>query len=208
MIATPDEHDERDVVRRALLLSLRPRFAAAILDGTKTVELRRTRLAAPLGTALVLYASSPIMAVVGTATLAERHTASPSAIWRAHRHALGLTYGEFTEYLAGVDQATALTIERPQALPDPFTLAWLRRHAGFRPPQSYRYIAPSDPTPLRDLASAQGHGRSEAAEFHPGWHSRPTGCSINDGLQSMPDSPDTTNLQRQQHLITGRNPRV
>lgn len=154
MIATPSTDDERDVVRRALLLSLRPRFAAAILEGTKTVELRRTRLSAPPGTTLVLYASSPIMAVVGTATLADRHTASPTTIWRTHRHALSLTHAEFTHYLSGVDQATAITIENPQALPDPFTLTWLRRHAGFQPPQSYRYIAPNDPTPLQHLASA------------------------------------------------------
>jgi predicted transcriptional regulator len=154
MIATPGTDDERDVVRRALLLSLRPRFAAAILDGTKTVELRRTRLSAPPGTLLVLYASSPIMAVVGTATLADRHTASPTLIWRVHRHALGLTHAEFADYLTGADQATAITIENPRALPDPFTLAWLRRHTGFQPPQSYRYIASSDPTPLQDLASA------------------------------------------------------
>jgi predicted transcriptional regulator len=157
MIATPGTHEEQDIARRALLLSLRPRFATAILDGTKTVELRRTRLSAPPGTPLVLYASSPIMAVVGTAVLAERHTASPATIWRTHRRALGLTRAEFNDYLTGVDQATAITISNPQALPDPFTLAWLRGHAGFQPPQSYRYIAPKDPTPLQDLASAHAH---------------------------------------------------
>jgi predicted transcriptional regulator len=154
MIATPDAQGDEPVLRRALLLSLRPRFATAILDGSKTVELRRTRIAALPGTLLVLYASSPIMAVVGTAILLDRHTASPSTIWRTHRVALGLERGEFFEYLAGADQATAITIGNPQALPDPFTLAWLRDHAGFQPPQSYRYIAPSDPAPLHNLAAA------------------------------------------------------
>ena len=166
MIATPDTDDERTNVQRALLLSLRPRFANAILAGTKTVELRRTRLSAPPGTPLVLYASSPIMAVVGTATLADRHTASPAALWRAYRDAMGLTREEFASYLAGVAQATAITIENPHALPDPFTLAWLRRHTGFRPPQSYRYIAQGDPTPLRDLASAHTPQRHRGSYEH------------------------------------------
>lgn len=157
MIATPGSDYGQDVLRRALLLSLRPRFATAILDGTKTVELRRTRVSAPPGTLLVLYASSPVMAVVGTAIVADRHTATPAGIWRAHRDTLGLTRTEFTDYLTGVDQATAIVIDNPQALPDPFTLAWLRRHAAFHPPQSYRYIASSDPTPLQDLASAHAH---------------------------------------------------
>jgi hypothetical protein len=30
-------------------------------------------------------------------------------------------------------------------------LTWLRSHTWFQPPQSYRYIAPTDPAPLREL---------------------------------------------------------
>lgn len=151
MIATPDPQGDENPLPRALLLSLRPRFAHAILDGSKTVELRRTRVAAPPGTPLVLYASSPTMAVVGIATLSDRHTASPSTIWRKHRQNLGLTRAEFTEYLVGADQATALTISDIHTLANPLTLAWLRTHAAFQPPQSYRYVASTDPTPLHDL---------------------------------------------------------
>jgi predicted transcriptional regulator len=52
---------------RTLLLSLRPRFADAILAGAKTVELRRRPINARPGTAILLYASRPMMAIVGTA---------------------------------------------------------------------------------------------------------------------------------------------
>ena len=54
--------------RRTLLLSLRPRFAQAILSGAKTVEVRRRPVNAPPQTPIILYASSPTMAIVGTAT--------------------------------------------------------------------------------------------------------------------------------------------
>lgn len=91
------------------------------------------------------------MAVVGVAILDERHTARPSTIWRCHRAGLGLSRAEFNHYLAGAQFATALAITGAQALPDPFTLAWLRSHARFQPPQSYRYVAPTDPAPLREL---------------------------------------------------------
>ena len=151
VIATPDPAGTGPDPGRPLLLSLRPRFAEAILDGSKTIELRRTRVAAPPGTHLLLYASAPIMAVVGVAVLGERHTARPSTIWRRHRTSLGLSRAEFDQYLAGAQFATALDITQAQALPDPFTLAWLRSHAWFQPPQSYRYIAPTDPAPLREL---------------------------------------------------------
>jgi predicted transcriptional regulator len=154
MIATTDPQVNTSERPRPLLLSLRPRFAQAILEGSKTVELRRTRVAAPPGTHLLLYASAPIMAVVGMAALGERHTARPSTIWRRHRAELGLSLAEFNQYLAGAQHATALTITDAQALPDPFTLAWLRSHAWFQPPQSYRYIAPTDPAPLRELCGS------------------------------------------------------
>jgi len=154
MIATPAPEGEHLPAPRPLLLSLRPRFAQAILDGTKTVELRRTRVSAPPGTLLVLYASSPVMAVVGVATLADRDTAGPMVIWRRYRGRLGLSRAEFADYFTGAEHATALAIAAPRALPEPLTLSWLRSHAAFQPPQSYRYIAPTDPSPLTELAVA------------------------------------------------------
>ena len=56
---------------RTLLLCLRPRFAEAILSGAKTVELRRRPINTQPGTPILLYASSPTMAIVGTARLRE-----------------------------------------------------------------------------------------------------------------------------------------
>ena len=130
------------------MLSLRPRFAEAVLDGTKTVELRRTRISAPPGTRLILYASSPVMAVVGTATLTNNETDSPERIWRRHRRNLGLEHHEYGTYLEGAGAATALTITAPERLLHPHTLASLREETGFRPPQSYRYLTALDPEAL------------------------------------------------------------
>jgi predicted transcriptional regulator len=154
MIATPAPVGRRQPARRSLLLSLRPRFAQAILDGVKTVELRRTRVSAPPGTLLVLYASSPVMAVVGVATLTDRETDSPEAIWRTFGPRLGLSRAEFSDYLAGVENATALSVADPRPLSDPLTLAGLRTHSPFQPPQSYRYVTAADPLPITELTVA------------------------------------------------------
>lgn len=140
---------------RAILLSLRPRFAEAILDGSKTVELRRTRLLAPPGTPLVLYASSPVMSVVGIATLAAVETASPELIWRRHRRRVGLDRAEYDAYFDGAGAATALSIESPRRLDTPHELSALRAETGFRPPQSYRYLSPLDPAVLHSVVSRQ-----------------------------------------------------
>jgi predicted transcriptional regulator len=139
---------------RPLLMSVRPRFAEAILDGTKTVELRRTRVAAAEGTRIVLYATAPTMAIVGLVTLEDRDTNHPSIIWRRYRRHLALARHEFDLYLVGAPLATALTLSSPQRLQQPQELAHLRHEAAFKPPQSYRYIAPSDPYFLRELGQA------------------------------------------------------
>jgi predicted transcriptional regulator len=126
--ATAAEPEPQTSVLRPLLLSLRPRFAEAILDGTKTVELRRTRLSAPNGTLLILYASTPVMAVVGTAVLTERDTDTPHQIWRRHHSNLALTKAEYDAYLLGAEVATAVTVASPERLSKPHTVGTPRRN--------------------------------------------------------------------------------
>ncbi|WP_405062619.1 ASCH domain-containing protein [Kribbella sp. NBC_01505] len=136
---------------RALVLSLRPRFAQAILDGSKTVELRRRPIKALPGTTVILYESSPTMGVVGTATLTDVVSLRPHTAWRRYRNTLGLTWAEFMEYLTGVEQAHLLRLDDVKELAHPLSLGTLRASASFRPPQSFRYLSTSDPSELHKL---------------------------------------------------------
>lgn len=137
---------------RSLLLSLRPRFAEAILSGAKTVELRRRPVKASPGTVVVLYASAPTMAVVGTAVLVDVVALSPHTAWRRYRHTLSLSWSEFTEYLAGAERAHLLRLDDVKEVDQPLTLQTLRGSAPFQPPQSFRYLHATDPRQLRALA--------------------------------------------------------
>ncbi|KOG90187.1 hypothetical protein ADK38_10105 [Streptomyces varsoviensis] len=125
---------------RAMLLSVHPRFATAILAGSKTVEVRRQRVAAPRGTTVVLYATSPTMALVGLARIAAVSVGSPREVWRAHRSRTGISRGEFDAYMSGATQASGLTLEAPQPFDEPVPLSALRAAGTFHPPQSYRYL--------------------------------------------------------------------
>jgi predicted transcriptional regulator len=142
------------VTSRVLLLSLRPRFAEAILSGTKTTELRRRPINADAGTRVILYSSSPTMAIVGTARLRAVEAANPKDAWNRHRHQLGLTKAEYTDYLDGSHCAYLLHLTSICTLDQPLHLHELRRNGAFHPPQSFRYIAESDPTPLRELVTS------------------------------------------------------
>jgi predicted transcriptional regulator len=135
--------------QRALLLSLRPRFATAILNGTKTVEVRRRPVNAPPGSRVILYASAPVMAIVGTARLRDIEVTDPDNGWNQHHLKLGLSRSEFDTYLEDAN-AHLLHLTDPSWLNEPLPLAELRQ-GGFHPPQSFRYIAPSDPPQLRKL---------------------------------------------------------
>ncbi|MFI9231690.1 ASCH domain-containing protein [Streptomyces rimosus] len=125
---------------RAMLLSVHPRFATAILAGSKTVEVRRQRVAAPPGTTVVLYATAPTMALVGLARIAAVSVGSPREVWRDHRSRTGISRREFDAYMSGATQASGLTLEAPQPFEEPVPLSALRAAGAFHPPQSYRYL--------------------------------------------------------------------
>jgi predicted transcriptional regulator len=139
--------------RPALLLSVRPRFAEAILSGQKTVEVRRRRIGTHEGASVVLYASSPVMAVVGTARIERVETIPLEEAWSRYGHSMGISRSEFDEYLDGSQIACLLVLSDPSALIEPVPLGELRRGQHFQPPQSYRFVAQSDPRTIRELAA-------------------------------------------------------
>jgi predicted transcriptional regulator len=147
---------------RAMLLSVHPRFATAILAGSKTVEVRRQRVAAPPGTPVVLYATAPTMALVGTARIAAVQVGSPREVWSAHHDRTGISQHEFDDYMSGATQASGLMLEEPVPFEEPVPLSALRAAGTFHPPQSYRYLSgeaiqqvaeasPAAGTALRDV---------------------------------------------------------
>ncbi|MYW82387.1 Predicted transcriptional regulator, contains an HTH and PUA-like domains [Streptomyces sp. LaPpAH-199] len=138
-----------------MLLSVHPRFATAILAGTKTVEVRRQRVAAPPGTPVLLYATTPTMAIVGLARIASVRVASPREVWTASRTKTGISRREYDAYMSGALQASGLSLEAPVAFEEPVPLSALRAAGPFHPPQSYRYLTGED---LRKMAVAAADG--------------------------------------------------
>ncbi|MFB9832833.1 ASCH domain-containing protein [Actinoallomurus acaciae] len=139
--------------RQAILLSLKPRFAQAILRGIKTVELRRQRVALAPGAAVLIYASSPVMAIIGTARVRNVERDDPQKIWTRHAASVALTRAEYDAYLRGADSVSAITLEDPAFLDEPVTLQQLRGEQPFHPPQSYCFVSPSSPGTLGALSS-------------------------------------------------------
>lgn len=125
-----------------ILISIQGRFIDAILDGSKKVELRRRAPNIAVGTRIWIYDKMPVAAVRAVATLGAIETMAPEALWRRHHKSLGLSPDEYATYLAGCDQATALSLDRVTPI-RPLSLQKMRDiNATFHPPQFYIRLSP------------------------------------------------------------------
>jgi predicted transcriptional regulator len=128
---------DQEPVSRVALMSIRPRFVAALLAGTKQIEFRKRRLADDIH-AVVIYATAPISAVVGTFRIEGQVTASPSELWERYAAVGGIDREAFFDYFAGTDQAVGILVDTVTVYPEPKALGDV--DPGGRPPQSFKYL--------------------------------------------------------------------
>ena len=135
---------------RLLLLSVRPRFAALILAGTKTIELRRVRPRVDPGDGVLLYVSSPVMALMAYSTVERVFEGSPAKLWEQVRSRAGVTRREYDEYFRGAARGVGIVLGALDRFSRAVPLSELReRWPGFHPPQSFRYL---DSQAFEDMA--------------------------------------------------------
>lgn len=124
-----------------LFLSIHPRFVQAIVENRKTVELRKRRPSAHVGSTVVIYATMPQCEVVATARLENVECESPRKLWTSVRHSAGVSKAEFEAYFFNREIAVGIFLADVRVLNHPVKLAELRRlWSGFQPPQQYRYL--------------------------------------------------------------------
>lgn len=124
----------------AILLSVQPKFAAAILAGTKTAEVRRRFPSQPAGTRIYLYSSSPERAVLGTVSLDSVDRPDASDVWEAYGHVIAIGRQSLDAYLGDVAVPAILQVRTPVRWDVPMSLSELRSQVLIEPPQSFRYI--------------------------------------------------------------------
>lgn len=126
---------------RMVVLSIKPKFAEAILAGVKTVELRRSEPKIVVPTRALLYACTPVKALVGACIIDSVRSTDLATLWHEYGSRSDLRHREFRHYFRGVGRGTVLMLTQPRAFSRQIALEGLRaRPEGFRPPQSYAYI--------------------------------------------------------------------
>lgn len=148
---------------RALLISVRPHYAESILAGTKRAEIRRQRPGTPPGTPVIIYATKPVAAVIGTARIDDVQVGSPADLWNQYNNEMDVTPADYDDYLKDVDTAYVLLLNDVQRLTTPLSLDEMRQTSAFQPPRSYRYMGQPD---IRALVDGHPSGATLLALLH------------------------------------------
>lgn len=126
--------------RRDVLFSIKPFYVSKILDGQKTVELRRRVPQSIAGSMAIIYSTSPVRAIVGAAYIKKVVRLSLPKLWREHGSAACIAKSDFNAYFAGQGHGFAIMLEKVRELKSQMSAQDLETEFGIVPPQSYRYL--------------------------------------------------------------------
>lgn len=140
--------DEPFRAQRDVVLSIRPQYSEKILQGLKTVELRRRfPVSAPGGTIAYIYSTSPVQAMVGAAAIKDVLKLPLEQIWSEFEDTAYIDREDFSSYFKGLDFGFVLLFDDVKTFLRPVPLSELRERYGFEAPQSFLYAT-------RDLRKA------------------------------------------------------
>ena len=135
------------------IISIHPRHANAILDGAKTIELRRRIPALAVGTRLWIYATRPVGAVIGLATVERIVRGEPEEIWFEFGSQTGINRTDFDAYFEGAAEAIGLFLIDARRSAERVEIEQLRGlRDGFHPPQVMMAISSHEAQQLRQMA--------------------------------------------------------
>lgn len=145
---------------RVALFSIHPRYADAILGGTKTVEFRRQGLPDDV-THIAIYSTAPVQRIVGMFEIDTIDKLSPARAWKKYGCVGGIEQTPFERYYSGAANAYVIRVRNPRRFDDPVTLADL--DPTMRPPQSYMYLTATVLDRLEKIATPARTSRIERA---------------------------------------------
>ena len=125
----------------SVLISVKPQYANCLVDGIKTIELRKSfPLDLGTGTKLYIYSSSPEQRVIGDCEIASVEKLTLDKLWARCIVEAMISWEEFQLYYAGKAEGVAITVQKPRRYLFPLKLPEFTNKTIIRPPQSFQYI--------------------------------------------------------------------
>lgn len=127
---------------RAVLLSIKPKYADLILAGSKTVELRRSWPSNDIGV-MVIYSSAPVQRLTGIALIKEIRECDFDTLWEiSQAHGGGVTLEELQEYIGKKRLSYGVMLRH--VVPAELQIDPKELFPNFTPPQGFLYLNPQD----------------------------------------------------------------
>jgi predicted transcriptional regulator len=128
--------------KRDFLLSIHPKYAQLIMNGTKTVELRRRFANQVAEDAIALiYCTSPTQAIIGMTAIVGVECLPLAKLWRNHGNAARVQVDAFRSYFRGCEVGYALLLGEAKRFKKSVSAICLKKQFGFVAPQSFIYLS-------------------------------------------------------------------
>lgn len=121
-----------------VLLSIKPKYAAAIIEGRKSFEFRKSIFKCHSVERVYLYATKPVSKVVGSFKVGEIIRKDPKLLWEELGQLSGVSSLDFFKYFSDSDIGYAIQIKDLEVFLTPINPSLFI--AGFLPPRSFKYI--------------------------------------------------------------------
>ncbi len=121
-----------------VLLSIKPKFADRIFDGSKSYEFRKAIFKNPDIRTVVVYASSPRQMVIGEFEIECILTDSPERLWEQTKGKAGIEADYFFEYFSEREKGFAIMVKNPRLYEKPMCI---KKDFRKSPPQSFLYLS-------------------------------------------------------------------
>jgi len=133
-------------VNEGVVLSLHARHAAAVMQGLKTIELRKRFTSRWVGRSASVYAAGGLGSLLGTVTIGNVVKGDPRTIWDRFGTRSSCTRAEYDEYVGDRQVLFAIELSDPKAYEAPVPLSQLSHLLGevLHPPQSYSAYSSND----------------------------------------------------------------
>jgi len=152
-----------------VILSVREPHARAIIEGRKTVELRRRFSDSWAGSRASIYSSGGLGCLLGEVTIEEVFQSRPDEIWCRFEDGIGCSRDEFDHYVGERPRLSVLRLVDPTPYEAPIPLSQLSYLLGqpIRPPQSYQAVSSSNSWGQALSLAALLHRRVGPTVSHP-----------------------------------------
>ena len=122
-----------------VLLSIKPEFAFAIINGSKKFEYRKNIFKNQDISSVVIYATKPYGKILGEFYIDHILKATPEQLWRQTEKGAGIEHQYFSEYFKDKNYGFAIKIKRVIEYQTPIDLNDFAPTIK-TPPQSFCYI--------------------------------------------------------------------